>query len=206
MESTVGKRGVNQRPGGRTADVTERVRHAVIELAIEGGFPACTFANIAERAGVQRSTLYRRFPDRWTTIIDAIVAKTGDDVVADLSGNFERDLRSVLRKLADALDSPLGPAVMAIAARMQADPNADYPRDYFDGRMAQPEPMFAAALARRDPPHDLDRGGVVTPPPRPLWFRKFISARPVDHAFIDRIVENVCWLYCSGCRASPGTA
>jgi hypothetical protein len=90
---------------------------------------------------------------------------------------------------------------MAIAARMQADPNADYPRDYFDGRMAQLEPMFAAAIARGDLPQDIDREELFTSAAGPLWFRKFVSARPLDDAFIDRIVENVCWLYCSGCRA-----
>jgi len=89
---------------------------------------------------------------------------------------------------------------------MQADPGADYPRDYFEGRMAQLEPMFAAAIARGDLPEDIDREELFTSAAGSLWFRKFISARPVDDAFIDRIVENVCWLYCSGCRASPNTA
>ncbi len=198
MESTVGKRPINRRPGGRTADITERVRQAVLELAIEGGFAACTFSNVAERAGVQRSTLYRRFPDRWATIIDAFLAKSGDDVVAEPTGSFEKDLRSVLRRLAATLDTPLGPAVLAIAARLQADPDADYPRNYFDGRMAQLQPMFEAAIARGDLPADVDREELFSCAAGPLWFRKFIAGRPLDDAFIDRIVENVCWLYCSG--------
>lgn len=202
MESTVGKKPIHRRPGGRTADVTERVRQAVLELAVEGGFPACTFSNVAERAGVQRSTLYRRFPDRWATIIEAFLTKTGGDVTPDLSGSFEKDLRSILRKLAEALDSPIGPAVLGMAARMHSDPNADFPRDYFDGRMAQLEPMFEAAIARGDLSADVDREEIFTFAAGPLWFRKFIAGRPLDDAFVDGIVENVCWLYCSGSRAS----
>ena len=204
MESTVGKRRISRRPGGRTADITERVRQAVVELAIEGGFQACTFSNVAERAGVQRSTLYRRFPDRWATIIDAFLAKSGNEVVAELTGSFEKDLRSVLKRLAATLDTPLGPAVMAIAARLQADSDADYPRDYFDGRMGQLEPMFEAAIARGDLPADVDREELFTAAAGPLWFRKFIAGRPLDSGFIDRVVENVCWLYCSGARPSRG--
>ena len=49
-----------RRPGGRTADVTERVHRAIVELLIEGGVEACTFSAVAERAAVDRSTLYRR--------------------------------------------------------------------------------------------------------------------------------------------------
>ena len=62
-----------RRPGGRTADVTRRIHEAVLELLVEGGIDACTFQNVASRAGVERSTLYRRNPDRWPLIIDAII-------------------------------------------------------------------------------------------------------------------------------------
>jgi hypothetical protein len=41
---------------------------------LDGGLEACTFSNVAERAGVERSTLYRRYPDRMDMIIDTIVA------------------------------------------------------------------------------------------------------------------------------------
>ncbi len=62
-----------KRPGGRTAEVTRRINEALLELLAEGGLEACTFQNVAHRAGVERSTLYRRTPDRWPTIIDAII-------------------------------------------------------------------------------------------------------------------------------------
>ncbi len=62
-----------RRPGGRTADVTRRINKAVIELLAEGGVEACTFQSLASRAGVERSTLYRRDPELWPTIIGAII-------------------------------------------------------------------------------------------------------------------------------------
>jgi hypothetical protein len=34
-----------------------------------------------------------------------------------------------------------------------------------------------------------------------MYFRMFIAGRPLDDAFIDALVENVCWLYC-GTRAA----
>ena len=42
-----------KRPGGRTAEVTRRIYDAVLELLAEGGMDACTFQNVAARAGVE---------------------------------------------------------------------------------------------------------------------------------------------------------
>ena len=113
--STLLQSDVARRPGGRTAEVTQRVHDAIIALLIEGGVQACTFSAVADRAGVERSTLYRRFPDRWEAIIDALMARAGAEVMPQLSDNFADDLRSVLRRLRDALKSPLGPALLAVA-------------------------------------------------------------------------------------------
>ena len=103
------KNGPKKRPGGRSADVTERVHKAITELIVEGGFEACTFSAVAERAGIERSTLYRRFPDRWDAIIETWMERARQDAVPDLGASFAEDLMSVLRKLVEILESPLGP-------------------------------------------------------------------------------------------------
>ena len=184
-----------RRPGGRTADVTNRVHEAILELLVEGGVQACTFSAVAERAGIERSTLYRRFPDRWEAIIDALIDRLGRDTLPDLGDSFREDLRSVLRKIRSALDTALGPAVLAVAIELQA--NSDYPRAYFDRRMEQLEPMFDAAIARGELPSDVDRETLFSFAAGPIYFRKFIASRQVDDAFLDQIVDNVCRLYCA---------
>ena len=186
-----------RRPGGRTADVTRRVHDAIVQLLIEGGVQACTFSAVAERAGIERSTLYRRFPGRWEAMIDAMMARAALDVMPDLGDSFAEDLRSVLRKLRDALNSPLGPALLAVAVELQAGSDKDYPRAYFDQRMAQLDPMFDAAVARGELPAKADREALFTFAAGAIYFRKFIAGRGVDDEFIHTIVTSVCWLYCS---------
>ena len=196
--STSAERTIVRRPGGRTADVTNRVNDAIVELLIEGGVQACTFTAVAERAGIERSTLYRRFPDRWEAIIDALMARAAKDVLPDPGETFAHDLRSVLRRLRDTLRSPLGPAVLAVAVELQSGSADSYPRAYFDRRMAQLDPMFEAAIERGELPADIDREALFTQAAGPIYFRTFIADRPVDDAFVDHLVESVCWLYCSG--------
>jgi AcrR family transcriptional regulator len=184
------------RPGGRSADVTQRVNEAVLELLVEGGSAACSYARVAERSGIDRSTLYRRYPDQWEMMIDAFLSRVAQDVLPDFTGHFRSDLKSILTRLAETLQGPLGPAVVSMAGEMRAAHAGDYSRAYFDRRMAQLDPMFDAAIARSELPADVDREELFTSAAGPVYFRLFIAARGIDEAWIDALVERVCWLYC----------
>jgi len=196
MEST-SVRAKAARPGGRTADVTARINHAAVELLIEGGSVACSYANVARRSGVDRSTLYRRYPDRWEMMIDAFMARAAADVMPDFTGHFRSDLKSVLTRLRDTLQGPLGPPLMTLAGELRAAHAGDYSRAYFDRRMAQLDPMFEAAIARGELPADADREEIFTFAAGAVYFRLFIAARAIDDGWIDALVEKVCWLYCA---------
>jgi len=185
-----------RRPGGRTAEVTQRVQTAIVDLLIEGGVHACTFSAVAERAGVERSTLYRRFPHRWEAIIDALMARAEAEVLPDLGKTFAHDLRSVLYKLREALNSPLGPALIAVAVELRTEEN-EYPRAYFDRRMEQLAPMFDAAISRGELSVDVDREALFALAAGPIYFRTFIAGRQVEGSFIDGLVEKICWLFCA---------
>ena len=192
---------IARRPGGRTADVTQRVHEAVFDIMLDGGIEACTFSSVAERAGVERSTLYRRYPDRMDMIIDTWMARGEAELLPSPTGNFATDLRSVLGKIAELLATPIGPALLAFAAELRKRSGSDFSRSFFDRRMAHFAPMFDAAIARGELDPDVDREALFSFAAGPMYFRMFIAGRPLDDTFIDAIVENVCWLYC-GTRAA----
>lgn len=198
--STLDKPSAKRRPGGRTADVTARVHAAITELIVEGGVEACTFAAVAERAGIERSTLYRRFPDRWDAIIDTWMARAETDVMPDLGDSFAEDLKSVLRRLVELLESPLGPALLSVAAALRSGAGSEHSRAYFDRRMAQLAPMFDAAIARGELAADVDRETLFTIAMGPIYFRMFIAGRPADAEFIAALVESTCATFCQTCR------
>ena len=195
MESTANVVRPTRRLGGRTAEVTARVHRACLELVVERGAAACTFGAVASCAGVQRSTLYRRYADEWEMRLDALIAHAGDDIVPSLTGSLAKDLRSVAAKLAAQLETPLGPAVVAAAAELRAQSGQDYSRAFFDRRMAQLRPMFDAAIARGELAADTDTEELFSMLAGPIYFRMFIAARAVDKGFIDRTVERVVQLF-----------
>jgi AcrR family transcriptional regulator len=185
-----------RRPGGRTADVTRRINQAVLELLAEGGIDACTFQNVAAKAGIERSTLYRRNPDRWTTIVDAIIDLADRETPFHDSGSLRADLTDTLRQLAAILSGPMGSPIMAVAAALQAGHGPGETGRFWMNRQAQIRPMFDAAIARGELPADVNKDDVFAMAAGPLFFRTFVIGQPVDDEFIAKVVDLVCRRYC----------
>ena len=186
-----------KRPGGRTAETTRRVADAVVELLLEGGIAGCTFAAVAARAGVERSTLYRRYEDRWMMIMDATIASVAA-ITSDSSGSFATDLKAILSGGAETLSGPFGQVVLGLAAALRGTMREFHIHRFWESRMQQIEPMFEAAIARGELAEDVDRIELFTFAAGPLYFRSLFTAQPVDEAWIDRIVGVVCDRYCVG--------
>jgi len=187
---------VKRRPGGRTAEVTARVHDAILDLIVEGGVDSCTFSTVAQRAGIERSTLYRRFPDRWDAIIDAFMARAAKDVMPDPGKSFAEDLTSILLKLVEWLESPLGSALLAAAIELRRAHEGTFPRSYFDRRMEQLAPMFEAAIEHGELRATVDRETLFASAAGPIYFRIFIAGGAADEDFVRNIVDSICQLYC----------
>ncbi len=201
MESTFAVSERSRRPGGRTADVTRRVNDAVFQLLIEGGIGACTQAAVAERAGVERSTLYRRYGDRWAMMIDAILGYSADEASALPLGSFRKDLRFVLDRMAEILATPLGPAVWAVGAALRAGAAPEHRARFWQTRVHQILPIVEAAKARGELAPDIDPEEVFAFAMGAVHFRMLVIGEPVDLSRIDQIVDDVCRLYCQPPRS-----
>ena len=111
-----GKGAVRPRPGGRTERVRQAVARAVLELYREGhgGFGV---AEVAERSGVHRATVYRRWPTRALLLREALTLYTNHLAMPD-TGSLRLDLRLLAEQLAVIFSDPLVVAMNgAIASR-----------------------------------------------------------------------------------------
>ena len=61
-----------RRPGGRTARIRAAVLEATVSALIEHGYDGLTMERIADRAGVNKTTLYRRWGSRAGLVVDAV--------------------------------------------------------------------------------------------------------------------------------------
>jgi AcrR family transcriptional regulator len=176
--------------------VTRRINTAVLDLLAEGGIDSCTFQNVASRAGIERSTLYRRNPDRWPTIIDAIIDFAERETAPLDTGSFRGDMLATLRNLARAMNGPLGPTLVSVAAKLQAGAAPGQGERFWDSRMSRLAPMFEGAIERGELPADADREEIFSMAAGPIYFRRFIASKEVDDDWVQLIVDQICGRYC----------
>jgi AcrR family transcriptional regulator len=184
-----------KRPGGRTADVTRRINQALIELLAEGGLESCTFQNVACKAGIERSTLYRRNPDRWPTIVDAIIEMAREQTAIFDTGSFRTDLEATLLNLAKVLESSLGPSLMEVAGVLQSNVAPGQAERYWASRQQHLAPMFERAIERGELPANVDRDELFAMAAGPIYFQKFIASKRLTDDWVHKVVGQVCDRY-----------
>ena len=149
---------MTSRPGGRTARVRAAVLDAVHAELADHGYLGLTVENVAARAGVHKTTVYRR----WGTI-DVLVADALDHTretewpVPD-TGTVEGDLIAIATEVADTFaDSERHPVPVAIvAAALQSTRAQDAKRHFYAARHAEAAKVVTRAVDRGELPPQAD--------------------------------------------------
>ena len=101
-----------RRPGGRSAAVMSSVKTAVEELIAERGRDRLTIPLIAERAGVQPSSVYRRWGDLSTMVNDIATYHLDPERPIAATGDVEGDLRGWAREIVEHYRNPVNAALL----------------------------------------------------------------------------------------------
>lgn len=159
------------RPGGRTARVRSAVLAAAGDALIELGPTGLDLAELARRAGVGKTTVYRR----WGS-----VAAVLEDMVSDMvetstpradTGSLDGDLLAnaelVRATLADPRQGRLLTALICAAVGDAGTARAL--RGFYDARTAAWEPCVTDAVTRGEVPDGTDPAAVVRAVSAPLY-------------------------------------
>ncbi|MGM0356514.1 TetR/AcrR family transcriptional regulator [Streptomyces sp. ECR3] len=107
------------RPRSAAADtaILEATRAALVDL----GWSRLTLSDVATRAGVAKTTLYRRWAGKNELVVDA-VAVLFDELELPDRGSLAADVEGVVRQFAAILDRPeTKTALMAVVAEATRD-------------------------------------------------------------------------------------
>ncbi|MGF6220866.1 TetR/AcrR family transcriptional regulator [Pseudomonas frederiksbergensis] len=100
------------RPGGRSARVQESIHSAVRALLEEQDRASVTVPQIAARAGVTPSTIYRRWGDLSVLLADVALARMRPDSEPANTGNLRGDVRAWAEQYLDEMSSEPGRNMM----------------------------------------------------------------------------------------------
>ena len=105
-----------RRPGGRTARVTAAVRAATVGALTEHGWNGLTVEDVAARAGVNKTTIYRRWGDREALVADVLLTASDQQIPLPDTGSLRGDLVAFARQVRDAIAAPANRALLSTLA------------------------------------------------------------------------------------------
>ena len=144
----------------RSDQVDRAILHAASALLAERGLDAMTIEDVAARAGVGKSSIYRRWPTKGTLALDAFL----DSFLAQQprvdTGALEEDLAEALTLWSAAVvGTPTGRALVGLIAESQLD--QELARGWIERVMkpvrAQHRTMVERAIERGEIPVELRR-------------------------------------------------
>ncbi|GHA74194.1 TetR/AcrR family transcriptional regulator [Streptomyces termitum] len=180
----------------RSAEADEAILEATRAALVELGWSKLTMGDVATRAGVAKTTLYRRWANKNELVVDAVAVLFDQLELPDL-GSLQADIEHVVLQFAGLLERPeTKTALMAVVAestrdaplreRIRASIVDRQKRLVLDGRRraqergelpSEREPLTADAID--DLIFDVVAGAVV--------HRALVSAEPVDAQWVARL-------------------
>jgi AcrR family transcriptional regulator len=176
------------RPGGRTARVRADVLRAAGDLVVERGFAQLDLAEVARRAEVGRTTVYRRWGTAIALVTDLLLDMAEQSSPRADTGDLAEDLRAnarlVQRTLADERQGALFKAV--IAAATWDEQAATALRGFYRTRVDEWAPCVVAAIDRGELPAGSDAKAVIRAVSAPLYYELLITGQVPDEPAADR--------------------
>ncbi|MFE6921645.1 TetR/AcrR family transcriptional regulator [Nocardia sp. NPDC057663] len=196
-----------RRPGGRSTRVREAVLDATTAELAEHGFQGLSMESVAQRAGVHKTTVYRRWRGPEGLVADALDRAAGQSWPIPDTGTLIGDLRGLTELLRTGFTDPeSGPVAAAfVTAGMQHPDAAAALRTYYTARHTEAAVIVERAIARGELTPGVDGTEIVRFAVAPLFHRLFIAHEPVTAEHARRAADAAAALARSSWPAEPCT-
>lgn len=183
----------SRRTGGRSARVRQAVLDAAVTVLLERGPDHFSVAEVATKAGVHETSIYRRWRTRENLIVDALLATSGAVIPVPDTGSVRGDLIELARSVATYLTHPAG-ATFTRAAAVHVDDEtiAAARRKFWESRLQLAAVIIERGIQRRELPRATDARLVLETVIAPLHMRVLLTHEPIDDTLPERIVDLIC--------------
>jgi AcrR family transcriptional regulator len=176
------------RPGGRTARVAEAVFAAAVAELSSRDYADISVESIAARAGVHKTTVYRRWGSKPEIIRQALAGAAVAHIPVPDTGSVEEDLRTLARAVQAVLSDPGGaPITRALIVGGLASPEiAGMMSQFWAGRLAAISAIVDRATGRGQLPPGTDPAALMHALAAPLYYELLVTRVPVTERDADR--------------------
>jgi AcrR family transcriptional regulator len=181
----------SRRTGGRSARVRAAVLDATIEALLEHDIDALSIRDVARRAGVHETSIYRRWETKANLALDAVLSKLDELLPPPDTGSLRGDLVTLIAAGVAFARSPLGTACLHLAARRDLPEYDAAVRHVWAERRRIGEEILARAEARGELRPGLDYALTLDILTGPIGSRTLLTREPLDDTLAERIVDEV---------------
>lgn len=154
-------------------------------LLTEGGYDALSIEAVADRSGVHRTTVYRRWGSVAMLLVDLLDLGTEDDWRPPDTGSLAGDLIAINRQVCDALTVEPSPTAAVIAASFRTPEAAEALSRFWADRYRRCTPVVDRAVARGEVPAGTDPHRLLVSATAPLYHLRVLLRQPLTRAGAD---------------------
>ena len=186
----------NENLDPRAARSKQAILDATRELLAESGdVGSLTVEAVAARSGVAKTTIYRRWRDKWELALDAVMIDMLPGFAAPVDvGDTRKELVTFVDAARKNLSTlPSAPAMQGLASQIATEPELGrvYREQVVEPRREQLRPVVERGIARGDLRPDTDVRLVHELLVGPIFYRLLFSGGPIDRKLSVRIVDAV---------------
>jgi AcrR family transcriptional regulator len=176
----------------RRADADTAILSAALELVAEAGIAGLSMDQLAQRAGVGKATIYRRWASKESLILDALRLATSPIPVPD-EGTLRADLIAYTNAIVERLGANSNTDVLPhlIAASCYDEQLRASLDEYTRSRQATLRRILKRGIERGELAPDTDVNLLVDVTLGPFFYRHLLSGATVDRRFSHRLVDAV---------------
>lgn len=177
-------------PGHRRgAVVDDAILNATLEEIAATGTFTIRVDRVAERIGVNKTTIYRRYPTVDELVLAAVLHRAEGEVPVPDTGSLRDDLYTLAEMVLDAITNPLGRALLAAGA--QTGPYTDLRRAFWSQRLETAAVLFERAADRGEIAPVVDPAERIERLVGPIHFRVSQIGGEASDEFLAGLVSRV---------------
>jgi len=171
--------------------VRKQVVEATVAVLAEDGVAGFSVESVANRSGVARTTIYRRWGSSEALMLQALREELAPGARrADDTGSLRTDLMALLQDVTEFCSSEQGQGIMQTVFIQQGSPViAAEARAYWAQRFDAAGEIVRRAIQRQELPDDTPERLLLELAVAPIYLRLFIVGEPVDDTYLEEVVQ-----------------
>lgn len=174
--------------------IVQRVLEATLAELSRAGYKALRMEDVAVSAGVNKTTVYRRWPEKALLVREALYTLASETIAVPNTGSLRTDMLALGKRMVGLCISSRGQSVFRMLLAEGADPEvADLKRSMRKRHEAIPQQVIAAAVERGELEPGVDHHELFEAFIGALHHKLFFMNEPVAEARIERLVDTLLY-------------